>query len=80
MAEKEEILYTITIRVQSPEKYNEVLPDDLQTTEILVENVISQALLELFEVVIIEDITINHSLLHDRPFPTPGSSELQRPM
>ena len=73
-------MYSITIRLQSPEGHNELLADDLQTAEIVIENVISQALRELFEVVVMEDITINRFSTHDRSFPTQGSSGVRRPM
>lgn len=50
-------MYSIEISVRAS-KHSEVLPDDAETTELLVENIISQALLELFEVVDVEGVTV----------------------
>ncbi len=50
-------MYAIEIQVQCPTEHSEV-SDDLNATELLVENVVSQALLELFETVYVRDVTI----------------------
>jgi hypothetical protein len=51
-------MYTIEIYLRGSDKHSEVLPDDPEATELLIEDVISQALLELFEVVDVEGVTV----------------------
>ena len=59
MSEKGDKMYSIEIHIQSPEGCCEVISEDVKTTELLVETVVSQALLELFETVLVQDVTVS---------------------
>ena len=54
-------MYTIEIYLQGSDKHSEVLLDDPEMTELLVENIVSQALLEIFEVVDVEGVIVHFS-------------------
>lgn len=48
----------ITIHIQCVGKYSEVLPDRPEETELVVEEVVSQALLEIFDTVLVDAVTV----------------------
>src|ERR1700681_4799683 len=54
-------MYCIQIYLQCSDEHTEVFPDDPETTELLVENIVSQALLELFEAVYVEEVVVGFS-------------------
>ena len=54
-------MYTIEIYLRGSDKHSEVLPDDPEATEMLVENIVSQALLEIFEVVDVGRVVVHFS-------------------
>jgi len=54
-------MYSIQIHLKSSGTYSEVTPDDLETAGLMVENIVSQALLELFEEVTVEDVLVRFS-------------------
>src|SRR5260370_10635467 len=56
-------MYTIEIRIECPSGCCEVLPNDVNTAELLVENIISQAMLELFETVIVKQVIVKFNQL-----------------
>lgn len=51
-------MHTISMLIQYPERWCEVLPDNLATTECLVEELVSLVLSTLFQVVLIEEVTL----------------------
>src|SRR5258708_32001346 len=51
----------IQIKLQLYKKYFEVLPDELESTEVTVEHAVSHVLLELFGEVSVDDVTIRFS-------------------
>lgn len=51
----------LQIKVQCYDKYFEVLPDELESTEVIVEHAVSHVLLELFGEVSVDDVTIRFS-------------------
>jgi len=51
-------MYTIEIRIRCPDGSQELFPDSVEATELMVESIVSQALLELFEVMKIEEVSI----------------------
>jgi hypothetical protein len=53
-------MYTIYIRVRCPQRCAEMLPDNLEQAEVVVEAQVSQALLELFGAVIVEDVSMTY--------------------
>lgn len=55
-------MYDISIRLHSAEgRTDELLSNDLETAELLVENIVGLALLEVFEGLAVEDVNISHS-------------------
>lgn len=51
----------IHVRVHCSDKHSEVLVDDVETTEMTIESIVGTALLEVFDTVLIENITVHHS-------------------
>ena len=49
----------ISIVVRCPGRFSEVLPDDPESTELVIEACVSQALLELFGMVVVETVKIS---------------------
>jgi len=67
-------MYSIEIRLQGIDQYSKVSSDDLCATELLVESIVSEALLELFGVVTVGDVTVNFfspENYHNIIFPPP---------
>jgi hypothetical protein len=54
-------VYSIKIYLQGTDRHNEVLSDDVQTTELLVESMVSHVLLELFGSVVMQDVVVSFS-------------------
>jgi hypothetical protein len=52
-------MYSIEIHLQSHHDYSEVLPEDMETIELLVEDLVSRSLLELFGQVTVEEVIIH---------------------
>ena len=51
-------MYAITISLQGAEEHAEVLPGDVETTALLVEDLVSQVLLQLFDEVAIGEVSV----------------------
>src|SRR5579864_4923934 len=51
-------MYVLNIHIHCVDRFIEVLPEALGTAEMVVEHLISQVLLALFDTVIVEDISI----------------------
>ncbi|MDQ6660020.1 MAG: hypothetical protein M3Z24_03530 [Chloroflexota bacterium] len=51
----------VHMRVRCPDTFSEVLVDDVEHTELTIENVVGIALLELFDSILIENVTLHHS-------------------
>jgi hypothetical protein len=51
-------MYNIRIWIQCPEKWSEVVPDELEQAEVAIEVLVSQALQELFRVIMVEEVII----------------------
>ena len=58
---KEKAMCTIHMRVQCSDTPSKVLVDDVELTELTIEDIVSIALLEVFDTVLIENITVHHS-------------------
>lgn len=52
---------TVLLRVKCSEKFSEVPLDDAEQAELAIEGVVAPALLELFDIVYIEDVTVQPS-------------------
>ncbi len=50
----------IQIVIQCPGRFTEVLPEEQESTELVIENCVSQALLELFEMVVVDNVKISY--------------------
>lgn len=53
-------MYTIHIWVRCPQQHAEMLPDNLEQAELVIEAHVSQALLELLGVVIVENVSMTY--------------------
>lgn len=51
-------MYVFNMQIQCVDHFIEVLSEELGTAELVVEHLISQILLALFDIVIVEDVTI----------------------
>lgn len=51
----------VHMRVQCPDTFSEVLVDDVEHTELIIESIVGTALLEVFDTVFVENITVHHS-------------------
>ena len=54
-------MYTIRAIIHCPGKYSEVLPESLASLESLIEDRFSLLLLELFEVVLVDVVTVDYN-------------------
>ena len=52
-------MYKIEIRLRCSERFSEVLPDMLEITESAVENVVTCSLLELFDTVEVDEVSVS---------------------
>jgi hypothetical protein len=52
---------TVLLRVQCSEKFSEVLLDNAEQTALAIEGLVAPALLELFDEVYVEDVTVQRS-------------------
>jgi len=48
------------MRVQCSDKFSEVPVDDLELAELTIESIVSTALLEIFDTVSVENVTVHH--------------------
>jgi hypothetical protein len=53
------VMYFIEIDVRCADQFSEVLPDELEHAELMVEDLVGQILLDLFEEVNVDEVTIN---------------------
>jgi len=51
----------VHMRVQCSDRFSEVLADDLEYTELTIESLVGTALLEVFDTVHVENVTVQHS-------------------
>lgn len=56
---------TIHMRVQCSERFSEVLAGDVVDTELAIESIVGTALLEVFETVLVENVTVHLDLSPD---------------
>ena len=50
----------VHVRVHCSDTLSEVLVDDVQGTELTIESIVSTALLEVFDTVLVENVTVHH--------------------
>jgi len=52
----------IHMSVQCSDTFSEVLVGDVEHTELTIESIVGTALLEVFDTVLVENVTVHHSL------------------
>jgi hypothetical protein len=52
----------IHMRVQCSDRFSEVLVSDVQHTELTIESIVGTALLEIFDAVLVENVTVQDFL------------------
>ena len=52
---------TIHMRVQCSERFTELLVDNVEDTELTIESIVGTALLEVFDTVLVENVTVQQS-------------------
>ena len=50
----------VQMRVQCSDTFSEVLAGDVEHTELTIESIVGTALLEVFDTVLVENITVRH--------------------
>ena len=55
---------TILMRVKCSDRFTELLVDNVEDTELTIESIVGTALLEVFDIVLVENITVQHSPEH----------------
>ena len=58
----------VNVRVQFSDRFSELIIDDVEPTELTIESIVSTALLEVFDAVLVENVTVH---------PSPKSSALE---
>ena len=56
---------TLYLRVQCSDTNSEVFVDDKERTELTVESIVGTALLEIFDTVLVDNVTLRHSQEHN---------------
>ena len=51
----------VHMRVHCSDRFSEVLVDDVEHTELTIESIVSTALLEVFDTVLVENVTVHDS-------------------
>jgi hypothetical protein len=51
----------VHMRVQCSDRFTELLVDNVEDTELTIESIVGTALLEIFDTVLVENITVQHS-------------------
>jgi hypothetical protein len=51
---------SIQIRLQSSDRFSEFLGDDVDQAELMIENIVAEALLQFFDTVLVEGVTVRH--------------------
>ena len=51
----------VNMRVQCSDAFSEMLVGDVEHTELTIESIVGTALLEVFDSVLVENVTVHHS-------------------
>ena len=51
----------VHMRVQCSDRFTELLVDNVEDTELTIESIVGTALLEVFDTVLVENVTVQHS-------------------
>lgn len=52
----------IHLRVECPDRFSEMIVEDVEHTELTIESIVGTALLEVFDIVHVENVTVHQSL------------------
>ena len=52
---------TVHLRLQFSDKFSEMLPGDVEHTELTIESLVGTALLEIFDTVFVDNVTVQRS-------------------
>jgi hypothetical protein len=58
---KEKAMCIVHMCVQCSDTFSEVLVSDVEHTELTIESIVGTALLEVFDTVLVENVTVHHS-------------------
>jgi hypothetical protein len=58
---KEKAMCIVNMRVQCSDAFSEMLVGDVEHTELTIESIVGTALLEVFDSVLVENVTVHHS-------------------
>lgn len=56
---KEVAMCTVLLRVECSDSFSEIITDDTEQAELTIESIVGTALLELFDTVLVENVTIH---------------------
>jgi hypothetical protein len=58
---KEKAMCIVHVRVHCSDTFSEVLVGDVERTELTIESIVGTALLEVFDTVLVDNVTVQHS-------------------
>ena len=53
-------MHIIHVQLQGSDKFSEFLGDNVEQAELMIENVVAEALLQFFDTVLVRDVTVRH--------------------
>ena len=53
-------MFEVVIRIQGTEKFSEILPEALREVECAIEDIVSCSLLQIFDTLAVEDVSIRY--------------------
>jgi hypothetical protein len=59
--EKEKAMCIVNVRVKCSDTHSELLVGDVEYAELTIESIVGTALLEIFDTVLVENVTVHHS-------------------
>src|SRR2546429_3531418 len=62
---KETAMCVVHVRIQCSDRFSEVIVDDVEQTEMTIESILGTALLEVFDTVLVENVTVQQSSEHN---------------
>ena len=54
------MMRNIHIWLRCPDKFSEFLGGDVEQTELMIENIVAEALLQFFDTVVVDSVTVQH--------------------
>ena len=58
---KEKAMCIVNVRVKCSDTFSELFVDDVEFAELTIESIVGTALLEVFDSVLVENVTVHHS-------------------